>query len=138
MAPSPSPKTLWTGLRFGGNLDDCYNLTTLSVAARMGHGDIVALLLTRSSGLNIKDNFGRTPLWWARRTGHPDIADLLLKKYKENGTIVQEDDSPTATISVLAEKDSRYCEVRVLSISDKDIYYIPREWYQKKSKTAKN
>ncbi|KAG9228536.1 ankyrin [Amylocarpus encephaloides] len=102
---------------------DRYNSTALSIAARMGCRDVVSLLLTRSRGLNIKDNFGRTPLWWARRTEHPDIADLLLEKYKENGIIVQEDEVPIATNSALTNEDSRYCDVCILGISDKDSYY---------------
>lgn len=101
---------------------DRYNSTPLSIAARTGHTDVVTVLLTKSRGLNVKDNFGRTPLWWARRTGRPYIASLLLEKYKENGIIVQ-DDLPITMISVFGDKDSGYCDVCVLSMSDKDTYY---------------
>jgi ankyrin repeat protein len=102
---------------------DRYSSTPLSISARMGHTDMVAVLLTRSHGLNVKDNFGRTPLWWARRTRWPEIADLLLEKYKENGIIDQEGDLPIATISVLADENSRWCDACVLGISKKDNYY---------------
>jgi ankyrin repeat protein len=100
---------------------DYYNSTPLSIAARMGHGDIVALLLNRSQGLNMKDNFGHSPLWWARKTGNLSAADLLIEKYKQNGIIVQEDDWPTTTISVLADENSGWCDVCVL---EKDTYYF--------------
>ena len=102
---------------------DYYNSTPLSIAARMGHRDVLALLLTQSHGLNIKDNFGQSPLWWARKTGHSSIADLLLEKYNENGIFPLEDDLPIATISVLADKNFRWCDVCVLGISEKDTYY---------------
>lgn len=102
---------------------DYYNSTPLSIAARIGHRDVLALLLTQSQGLNIKDIFGRSPLWWARKTGQSSIADLLLKKYKENSIIVQEDDLPTATISVLADENFGWCDVCVLGTSEKDTYY---------------
>ena len=102
---------------------DYYNSTPLSIAARMGHRLVLALLLTQSRGLNIKDSFGRTPLWWAKWTGHLEIADLLLEKYKENGITIQEDDLPTTTIPVLADRGYGYCDVCILSVSDKDTYY---------------
>jgi hypothetical protein len=89
----------------------------------MGHRDVVALLLTRSRGFNVKDNLGRSPLWWARRYAHPEITELLLEKYRENSISGQEDDFPIATTSVLYDKNSRYCDVCVLGISDKDTYY---------------
>jgi ankyrin repeat protein len=101
---------------------DYYNSTPLSIAARMGHKNVVAFLLTKCHALNAQDNFGRTPLWWAKRTGYPEIADLL-EKCEENGIIIQEDDLPTATISAFADRTFRYCDVCMLDISEKDIYY---------------
>jgi ankyrin repeat protein len=108
---------------------DYYNSTPLSVATRMGHKDIVTLLLTKSHAFNVQDIFGRTPLWWARRTGYPEIADLLLQKCKEEGIIVQEgdlpqeDDVPTATISVPTDYSSRYCDICVLGLPWRDVCY---------------
>jgi ankyrin repeat protein len=101
---------------------DYYSSISLSIAARMGHRDIVALLLTRSLSFNVKDNLGRSPLWWARRSAHPEIADLLLEKYREN-SMTDQDDFPIATISVLSNEDSGYCDVCMLAISDKDTCY---------------
>ncbi|KAH8595478.1 hypothetical protein B0O99DRAFT_623006 [Bisporella sp. PMI_857] len=71
----------------------------------------------------MQKNFGQTPLWWARRTGHHEIADLLLEKYRENGMVVQKDDSPIRTISVSDNKSNRYCDVCMLRILDRDMYY---------------
>ena len=102
---------------------DYYNSTPLSIAARIGHRDVLEVLLTRSHSLNVKDNFGRAPLWWARRAGHSYIADLLLEKYKENGITIQEDNLPTSMISAPYDEYSRYCDVCVLSISNKETYY---------------
>ncbi|CZR52360.1 related to 2-5A-dependent ribonuclease [Phialocephala subalpina] len=102
---------------------DYYNSTPLSVATRMGHKDVVAFLLTKSHALNMPDSFGRSPLWWARRTGYLEIADLLLQKCKEEGIIIQEDDLPTATISVPSDNSSRWCDVCGLDISKEDTYY---------------
>ena len=102
---------------------DYYDSTPLSISARMGHIDVVEFLLTKSHALNVQDSFGRTPLWWAERTEHPEISDLLLEKCKENGMIAQEDDLPITTISVLAGKESGYCDVCMLGVSDKDAYY---------------
>ncbi|KAH9204232.1 ankyrin repeat-containing domain protein, partial [Leptodontidium sp. 2 PMI_412] len=107
------------------NSKDYYNSTPLSIAARMGHKDSVAFLLTKSCTLNIKDIFGRTPLWWARRNGHPEITNLLLQKYQENSITIQEDDLPTGIVPVLTDKAvSGYCDVCILDISDRDIYYV--------------
>jgi ankyrin repeat protein len=102
---------------------DYYNSTLLSVAARMGRGDVVALFLTKGLALNIEDNSGRTPLWWAKKNGYPEIADLLLKKSRENGIFIQEDDLPITTIPVLADATSRWCDVCILGILEKDTYY---------------
>ena len=101
---------------------DYYNSTPLSIAARMGHGDVVALFLTKSHALNIEDNFGRTPLWWAKKNGYPEIADLLLKKSRENGIFIQ-NGLPITTISVLANKAPRLCDVCILGVLEKDTYY---------------
>jgi len=108
------------------NIDskDYYGSTPLSIAARIGNKDVVAFLLTKSHTLNVKDAFGRSPLWWARKNGYPEIADLLLEKYKENSITIQEDDLPTPTVSVPADKESGYCDVCVLDISDTDICYF--------------
>ncbi|KAH8672582.1 hypothetical protein BGZ60DRAFT_405177 [Tricladium varicosporioides] len=89
----------------------------------MGHKDVVALLLTKSYAFNVKDRFGRTPLWWARRTGYSEIADLLLQKCKEKGIIVQEGDLPTAMTLVPSDNSSRWCDVCVLGISERDAFY---------------
>jgi ankyrin repeat protein len=102
---------------------DYYNSTPLSMAARIGHTEVLVLLLTQSRGLNIKDIFGRTPLWWAKRTGHPEIVHILIEKCKENGIIVQENDLPTATISVRSDNCERECDVCLLGISEEDTYY---------------
>ncbi|KAH7317215.1 hypothetical protein BKA65DRAFT_111189 [Rhexocercosporidium sp. MPI-PUGE-AT-0058] len=102
---------------------DYYNSTPLSIAARMGHKDILALLLAKSHALNIQDNFNRTPLWWAKRTGNSGTADLLLEKCRENGIIVQEDDLPITTISVPSDKICKNCDVCLLGVSDTDTYY---------------
>lgn len=102
---------------------DYYDSTPLSVAARMGHKEVLAFLLTNSYALNVQESFGRAPLWWARRTGYPEIADLLLRKYKEEGIIIQKNDLPTATISAPKDNSLRWCDVCVLSISKEDTYY---------------
>ncbi|KAH8744168.1 ankyrin repeat-containing domain protein, partial [Hyaloscypha finlandica] len=104
---------------------DFYNSTPLSIliAARMGHRDVVAFLLTKNPVLNSKDNFGRTPIWWAKRTGSSEIADLLLQKCKENGIIIQKDDFPITTISVPSDKICKNCDVCLLGVSDEDTYY---------------
>ena len=134
---SDSRTPLWWAARHGNgsvklllatdyvNIDsvDRYNSTPLSIAARTGHRDVVTFLLSQSLSLNVKDNFGRTPLWWARRTGYSYIADLLLKKYQENGILIQEVDLPTMIISVPSDKSSRYCDICVLGISKEDTYY---------------
>jgi len=102
---------------------DYYNSTPLSIAARMGRGDAVALFLTKGHALTIGDNFGRTPLWWAKKNGYPEIADLLLKKFRENGIFIQEDDLPITTIPVLADETPRWCDICILGILEKDTYY---------------
>jgi ankyrin repeat protein len=107
----------------GVDSKDYYNSTPLSIAARMGRGDAVALFLTKGHALTIGDNFGRTPLWWAKKNGYPEIADLLLKKSRENGIFIQEDDLPITTIPVLADETSRWCDVCILGILEKDTYY---------------
>jgi hypothetical protein len=103
---------------------DYYDSTPLSVAARMGHKYVVKLLFAKSSALNAQDSFGQTPLWWARRTAYPEIADLLLQKCKEEGIIVQEDDLLAAVVSALADEEPGFCDVCLLGISDRDVYYF--------------
>ena len=85
---------------------DYYNSTSLSIAARIGHKDLLMFLLTKSHALNVQDNFNRTPLWWARRTGHLYIANLLLEKYKEKGIIIQ-DNLPSMLILVPRSEERR-------------------------------
>lgn len=50
----------------------------LYAAARNGHADTVALLLSRGAARGARDaKFDATPAGWAREGGHTELADLL-------------------------------------------------------------
>jgi ankyrin repeat protein len=107
------------------NIDskDYYNSTPLSIAARRGHKDVVSFLLPKSQSWNAQDTFGQTALWWAKRNGYFEIADLLLKKYEDNGIIIEEDNLSVTTMLFISNEGNRYCDVCVLDISAKGTYY---------------
>ncbi|KAI9142486.1 Glycerophosphoryl diester phosphodiesterase family-domain-containing protein [Paraphysoderma sedebokerense] len=53
--------------------------TPLAVAAKLGHTEIAAFLLSRGANINITDPDGETPLHLACRNGYVNCVDLLLK-----------------------------------------------------------
>ena len=64
-------------------LESKYGLIPLSLAIRIGHEEVVAILLTEDSvDLDSKDSEGRTPLSWAAGNGHEAVVKLLLKTGK--------------------------------------------------------
>ena len=52
----------------------------LHVAARMGHTEMVRLLLDRGADVNVRDRGGRAPLHLACMNGHTDTVRLLLDR----------------------------------------------------------
>jgi ankyrin repeat protein len=66
-------------LDYGADIEaeDRYGQTPLSVAARAGNGDVVALLMERGAYVVAEDYHGRTPAQWARMGGYIVVARLL-------------------------------------------------------------
>jgi hypothetical protein len=54
-------------------------VTSLHVAAAMGHCDIATLLVQHGSFVNAQDDEGDLPLHWAVREGNVDMVRLLVK-----------------------------------------------------------
>jgi ankyrin repeat protein len=53
------------------------------VAARLGHTELVELLLTQGAEVNDKDNDGSTALMLAAAQGHMGIVQMLLTQEGE-------------------------------------------------------
>ena len=70
----------WKGQ--GKMYDDIFGRTTLMIACKNGHKDVVQLLLDNSDSnieLNARTNWwGRTALMFACSNGHKDVVQLLL------------------------------------------------------------
>jgi ankyrin repeat protein len=55
--------------------------TPLLVASRLGHREVVELLITGQANTESKDNhYGQTPLSWAAEEGHEAVVRLILEK----------------------------------------------------------
>ncbi|KAI9768652.1 MAG: hypothetical protein M1839_003987 [Geoglossum umbratile] len=73
-------ETIISVLKNGYNPDvqDSYNQTPLSWAAREGHDAVVKLLLAKDEvDINSRDSDGWTPLSWAAEGGHKAVVELL-------------------------------------------------------------
>ena len=57
-----------------------YRVTPVCAAARMGHINVVKLLINRGAKPNKEDDRGQTALTWASLNGHQDVVKFLLNK----------------------------------------------------------
>lgn len=69
------------------NTTDALGMTALMTAARLGHQDLVALLIARKANLARRSPHGDTALMHASLKGHLDVVRLLV----ENGAPVKHD-----------------------------------------------
>jgi len=60
-------------------IDEEYRSTPLGLAARWGHREMVAFLLSRRADPNKSGAPWSTPLRWARKKGHPEIESDLIE-----------------------------------------------------------
>ncbi|KAF4627149.1 hypothetical protein G7Y89_g11008 [Cudoniella acicularis] len=81
VARSRNEKIVELLLQHGANIDDHHGgSTALSLAAAIGHNEVVAMLLASKSDPNLRDiHYGCSPLHLAAGYGQRDVVSLLVK-----------------------------------------------------------
>lgn len=64
-------------------LDFPVGLPALSIAARLGHSEIVLILLKAGAAIDLPCSEGQTPLYMASQYGHPPVVEILLSQGAE-------------------------------------------------------
>lgn len=94
---------------FVGNVKDNYGATPLIIAARNGHEQVLAQLLTLDDSLLLdEDMFGHNVFYWAACCGNPEALELLNSHAESTGRKVAEYDDME---QVLFNPDVCYCDV---------------------------
>jgi ankyrin repeat protein len=89
------------------DLQDSYGMTSINLAARKNHTDIVSLLLAKSANPNTGDEDGYTPLHYAVSNNSVTVVKLLL----ENGAFVDPEDRSRQTPLYFVAAQEGYREI---------------------------
>ncbi len=105
------------------NVTCCEGRTSLHIASRMGHSDVVQILLAKGANCNQQDQEGSAPLHLAAKDGYTDIVEHLLLNNASVNLQTNEGHSPL----FLAAREGHSDIVVLLLISGGDSNLVEEE-----------